>query len=60
VTDALDADSDDASEGELADSAWLLTGNDHPPEYCIRQWREVVIGDEKKDYGPSKAPARSD
>lgn len=30
VTDAPDADSYDASEGELAESAWLLTDKDHP------------------------------
>jgi len=34
-TDATDVT--DASEGELADSAWLLADNEHPPEYYIRQ-----------------------
>jgi hypothetical protein len=53
VTDAPDADSDDASEGELADSAWLLADNDHPPEYYIRQWQEGNDeDDEEEDYSP--------
>jgi hypothetical protein len=30
VTGATDADSDDAREGELAESAWLLADKDHP------------------------------
>jgi hypothetical protein len=43
VTDAPDADSDDASEGELAESAWLLADKDHPrPRKSLL--RESYIG----------------
>jgi hypothetical protein len=53
VTDATDTDSDDASKGELADSAWLHADNDHPPEYYIRQWQKGNDGeDEEEDYSP--------
>ena len=57
MTDAPDANSDDASEGELADSAWLLADNDHPPEYYIRQWQEGNDEeDEEEDYPFPLAP----
>jgi hypothetical protein len=36
ATDVTD-DSDDSSEGELADVAWLLVDNDDAPEYYIRR-----------------------
>jgi len=46
ATDSPDTDSDNASEGESADSVWLLVDNHHPPEYYIRQWQE---GDDEND-----------
>jgi hypothetical protein len=53
LTDTPDADLDDAGEGELADSAWLLADNDHPPGYYIRQ-RQAGNNeeDEEKDHNP--------
>lgn len=36
AVDAPDSDFDDASDGELVDPAWLLAGNDYPPEYYIQ------------------------
>ena len=57
MTDAPDAGSHagshDASKGELADSAWFLANNGHPPEYHIRRWQDGNDEeDDEEDYSP--------
>jgi hypothetical protein len=53
--DTPDTDSDDAREGDSADSVWLLADNNHSTEYHIRHWQE---GNDEKDEEKDYATAR--
>jgi len=55
LTEVLDVNLDAVGNGEIANAAWLLGDNTHPPEYYLRQLEEDFDKSEltKQGYRPS-------